>query len=87
MSTKENKNVTETAEKLTDAQLDYLAKAAGEEIKKLPKVKIRIPKDPLNPKDEVVPVCINGYIWQIKRGETVEVPKPVADILADAGYI
>ena len=51
------------------------------------KVKIVIPKDPINKNDSFVPVAINGYIYQIKRGETVEVPKEVARILKEAGYI
>lgn len=72
----------------TDAQLDDMAKKAGEQVKiESDKVKIRIPFDKLNPKDLAVPVCINGYIWQINRGEYVEVPKAVADVLSEAGYI
>jgi hypothetical protein len=35
----------------------------------------------------VVPVCINGYLYYINRGQTVEVPETVADILAQAQYI
>lgn len=50
-------------------------------------IRIKIPIDPLNPKDLVVPVMINGYIWQIKRGETVDVPEEVAKILENAKYI
>lgn len=51
------------------------------------KVTIRIPVDKQNKSDLVVPVCINGRKYHIKRGETVEVPEVVADILAGAGYI
>lgn len=54
-------------------------------LQKEPKVKVRIKEDPKDKND--VPVCINGYIWQIKRGEFVEVPETVAKILAQAGYI
>lgn len=50
-------------------------------------VRIKIPVDPLNPKDLIVSVMINGYIWQIKRGETVDVPEQVANILEEAKYI
>ena len=50
-------------------------------------VKIKIPVDPMNPKDLIVPIMINGYKWKIKRGETVEVPEAVADILEEAKYI
>ena len=51
------------------------------------KVKITIPQDPLNKNDSFVPVAINGHIWQITRGKEVEVPKEVARILKEAGYI
>ena len=51
------------------------------------KVKIKIPVDPQNPKDLDVYVQINGYPWIIKRGETVEVPVAVAEILQKAKYI
>ena len=50
-------------------------------------VEIKIPIDPQNPKDLVVPVIINGYRWEIKRGEKVSVPEPVAKILEDSKYI
>jgi maltose-binding protein MalE len=54
-------------------------------LQKETKIKVRIKEDPKDKND--VPVCINGYIWQIKRGEFVEVPETVAKILAQAGYI
>ena len=53
---------------------------------KEPKKTIRLPllkdKNSMN----YVPVCINGYIYQVQRGVEVEVPKPVADLLAEGGY-
>lgn len=73
---------------LTDEEMDQLAQEAGDGInQEQKKVWIRIPKDPLNPGDDSVPVNINGYTWQIKRGESVEVPEVVASVLAEAGYI
>ncbi len=51
------------------------------------KVKVTIPKDPINENDTFVPVSINGKIWQIKRGVEVEVPEEVKNILKEAGYI
>lgn len=57
------------------------------ELDNQPKVRIKIPVDPRNPKDKVVPVGINGYFYYINRGETVEVPEVVADILEKAKYI
>ena len=73
--------------KYTDTQLDNMAKTAGVEVNKQDKVKIRIPIDPLNKHDLVVPVIINGYMWKIEKGKSVEVPENVAEILSEAGYI
>jgi hypothetical protein len=42
---------------------------------------------PLNEEDRVVPVCINGYNYFLNRGETVEVPETVAELLEAAAYI
>ena len=83
----DNKPTKNETPELTDNQLDNMAKTAGNEINKQDKIKIKIPIDKQNKTDSVVPVCINGYIWQIKRGESVEVPEVVADILTEAGYI
>ena len=83
---KEIKKVT--TPNYTEAELDNMAKEAGKAInEENEKVRIKIPLDPLNKEDLIVPVCINGYIWNIKRGERGEVPAPVADILENAGYI
>ena len=73
--------------KFTDGQLDKMAEVAGTEVNKQVKVRIRIPIDPLNKQDLVVPVIINGYMWKIEKGKSVEVPENVADILTEAGYI
>lgn len=70
-----------------EKQLDNLAMKAGKEVNKQKKVSVRVPKDPLNPKDHSVPVCINGYIWTLKRGEDIEVPEEVKRILDEAGYL
>lgn len=43
------------------------------------KVKIKLPLTRTE-KDDVY-VCVNGYSYQIKRGETVEVPESVAEVL------
>lgn len=59
----------------TKAQLD-----------KEPKVRIKLRLDKSG-KASSVPVCINGYIYLIRRGEAVEVPQTVAEILENADYI
>jgi len=88
--TKEKEIMAEGIKKkdtLTDSQIDQTIKATGNMLKKYPKVKIRVPKDNLNPGDSFVVAAINGYIFQIKRSETVEVPEPVAKLLEQGGYI
>lgn len=82
----EESKVEET-KAISKAEIDKIAKNTGKALKKEKQVEIKIPKDPLNKNDEYVPVCINGYIYQIKRGEKVEVPEAVRDILEEAEYI
>jgi len=72
---------------ISDKDLDILAKTAGEEVNKQEKVKVRIPIDPLNKTDLIVPVIINGYVWNIERGKSVLLPENVVTILEEAGYI
>ena len=43
------------------------------------KVKIKLPLTRTEKED--VYVCVNGSSYQIKRGETVEVPESVAEVL------
>ena len=78
-----NDEVT-TADKIAD---EKEAIETAKEIKKGRNVTIKIPVDPQNPEDKVVPVSINGYAYYINRGETVEVPEAVAKILEEAKYI
>ena len=47
---------------------------------------IIIPIDEKDP-DNYVPVCINGVITQIKKGEEVEVPEEIYNILKRSGYL
>lgn len=68
-------------------ELDEQSKKTGEILAKEPKVKIRIAPDVFGQGDQTVPVCINGYHYFIRRGETVEVPSTVAKILEEANYL
>lgn len=61
--------------------------STGEALKKEKKVTIVVPKSELNPKDKMVPVTINGYTYRIIRGEEVEVPVTVKNILKEAKYL
>lgn len=81
-------NTTESVENAkVDAKHTEVAKKTAKAIKSKKMVEIKIPVDPQNPKDLIVPVIINGYRWEIKRGEKVSVPEPVAKILENSKYI
>lgn len=59
----------------------------GAELKKEEKITITIPKSELNPHEMNVPVTVNGWTYNIKRGERVEVPMTVFNILKEAKYL
>lgn len=61
--------------------------STGEALNKEKKVSIVVPKSELNPHDLLVPVTVNGYTYQIIRGEEVEVPVTIKNILKEAKYI
>ncbi len=63
------------------------AEEVGRMLAEETKVRVRIPLNPLNEDDRVVPVCINGYNYFLNRGEAAEVPETVAEILEAAAYI
>ena len=69
--------------RLLDPETEKIAKALAAQ----PKVRVRIPKNELNEDDRVVPVSVNGYNYFINRGESVEVPQTLAELLEGAGYI
>jgi len=77
------KVVEENIEKNNDVIESKKLKKAFDKEKK---VKVIIPADRLNPKDEYVTASINGYTLQIKRGVAVEIPEPFYKILKEAGY-
>lgn len=82
------KEVEARIKEVSDAELNKLAKDTKKTLANTQKmVSVTIPVSELNPDDKVVPVTINGYTWQIKRGEEVEVPYEVKRILKEAKYI
>lgn len=89
MGNNENNNVVNTIVKPEKSDKEKDEAEAQATAKKLKKemVRIKVPVDPMNPKDLMVSVSINGYKWLIKRGETVEVPEEVSRILENAKYI
>jgi len=92
MSKTENtEKVVNTTENIEDVKVDAkhleVANQTAKAIKNKKMVEIKIPIDPQNPKDLIVPVIINGYRWEVKRGVKVSVPEPVAKILENSKYI
>ena len=49
-------------------------------------VRVNIPTDPLNPKDNTVDVLVNGKKYTIVRGTWQVVPEAVAAVLEDSDY-
>ena len=78
---------SEKKRSLPEMDADAAARSTGAELAREKKVRIKIPEDHKNPANRVVPVCINGYLYYINRGQTVEVPESVAAILSQAQYI
>lgn len=64
-----------------------LVKGMKGKLAKCQQVEIKVPIDKQNPKDLEVTVQINGYVYLIKRGETVKVPAPVKKLLERAGHL
>lgn len=46
-------------------------------------VEIRIPKAPRGD-DNFIIASVNGKVYKIKRGETVKVPAPIAEVIANS---
>lgn len=72
---------------LTSTELEQVVLDTQAQLKAQKKYMIRIrkDKDPKAPNYETVQ--INGYTFTIKKGEDVEVPETVRDILVEAGII
>ena len=66
------------AEKLLG--IDEIAKRTKEDLKKYPLESIFIPVDEQNPGDDIFPVVLNGYTYQIPKGKKVKVPLPIYEI-------
>jgi len=60
--------------------IDEIAKRTKEDLKKYPLESIFIPIDEQNPGDDIFPVVLNGYTYQIPKGKKVKVPLPIYEI-------
>jgi len=62
--------------------LEQMQKATEQQLEKSPKVSFIIPLGEGEAEGAFEIVNLNGYQLTIKKGEYVEIPKPIADILA-----
>ena len=79
-----------TAPEPTAAEYQDQYRSTVEELNAQPKVRVRLYQVPKDSSDEPLPdqtVAVNGHVYQMQRGVSVEVPQTVADILEEAGHI
>lgn len=70
----------------TEADLAAVTARTATELADQPKRKVRLHAGGSeNAPDETV--CINGHVFQIKRGAEVEVPESVYEVLEQAGRL
>ena len=70
----QSETISKIEEKLKEIPTKELVEesiSTGEVLNKEKKVSIVVPKSELNPHDLLVPVTVNGYTYQIIRGEEV----------------
>jgi hypothetical protein len=85
---------------MSEKEMEVVTLNTAEELKNQEKVKVRLHLPPEQKqkleaameqgKEVQWPyqvVAINGYVYQIQLGKTVEVPKSVAEVLEHAGLI
>lgn len=53
-----------------------------------PKVMVNVPRDPTNDPDDLnkpanLPIYYDGYLFEVPKGESVMVPQPIAEIIAN----
>jgi hypothetical protein len=81
----ESKAKAKPQPQMTDAEVTHIRENTAKLLSKQPKrtIKIRKESNPKAPNYETVQ--INGYTYMIKKGEEVEVPEEVYNILNRAG--
>lgn len=65
---------------ITEAEMAQSEKTTGEILAAQPKVSVMITPDKKNP---MFHCTINGYSYKFPRGEVVEVPKDVAELISN----
>lgn len=71
---------------MSEAQIDAILTKMGTAIKNSARRKVRLPPDPLNPK-QPREVGLNGYFFKIPCGEDVSLPEPIIEVLRNAGVL
>lgn len=74
----------ETRKQQTEEAVKSDVQIMKETLDKQPKVSFMIPLSEGENEGDYETVCLNGYSMKIKKGEMVELPKQVAEILADS---
>ena len=82
-----NTTASSSSKGISQKQIDNIAKVTGSYLKNEEKIKIRIATVPGVTDDGYVECCINGYNYIIKRGESVDVPVSIAELLQNAGIV
>lgn len=76
-------NLTNAPEAMSERQIDQEFEKVAGTLKQYPKRKVLIPKGE-QAGDEVVELGFNGRMFLIRRGEAVELPEPLVEILEHA---
>lgn len=74
----------------SSAEYAAMDKDIAEQLNAQPKQRIKLYQVPEDSSDKPWPdvtCAVNGYVYQLKRGEWVEVPQTVVEILEEAGHI
>ena len=76
-------NLTNAPEAMSERQIDLEFEKVAGALTDCPKRRVMIPKG-AEPGDDVVEVVLNGRMFLIRRGEPVELPEPLVEVLEHA---
>ena len=76
-------NLTNDLEAMSERQIDLEFEKVAGALTDCPKRRVMIPKG-AEPGDDVVEVGLNGRMFLIRRGEPVELPEPLVEVLEHA---
>lgn len=76
-------NLNQAPEAMSERQIDREFERAAGALTEYPRKSVTIPRSG-EPGDEVVEVGFNGRMFLIRRGEAVELPQPLVEILEHA---